>query len=61
MKALLAALLFATMNSSGEILIETPTREAMHGTITIHMGEGTIRSEMTGRWLGASCAGADSR
>ncbi len=44
---------------SGVMRITTPTPESMTGTMDLKMGEGsnvlTMKSQYTGRWLGADC------
>jgi hypothetical protein len=52
--------------STGKLRVEALTRETMKGQLEIHVdggdseGEGmTIQSQLTGRWLGASCTEAD--
>jgi hypothetical protein len=43
----------------GEANFEAVSREQIRGTITITAATGSIKVDMSGKWLGASCAGAD--
>jgi len=47
--------------SSGKMRISTPTSESMTGDLEFQAGNGgemTIKTQIKGRWLGASCKGA---
>jgi len=41
--------------STGTLHIETPTPESMKGLFDISAGEMRINTQLSGRWLGASC------
>lgn len=47
----------------GKLRINTPTPETMNGMIEIKVGAGTeamtVKTHLTGKWLGASCEGAE--
>jgi hypothetical protein len=48
--------------AKGKLHVETPTPESMRGTIEIVAGDGdqpmTIKSKLTGKWLGKECKGS---
>ena len=44
---------------TGEADFQALSPEQIRGTITVAMAGGSAKIDMTGRWLSASCAGAD--